>query len=385
MNFPRSTQRAAVVTPASRLLDPRRVSRAKAAYTTRFLSRLIAKDPTGYGLLSGEGVVPRAGDVLLARVEEIGQHPRIELPMGRRAILHEGDELLLAYGNRYAPDQFEGEVPQDLGLTSLLAAGGVAGRVLSCHGAMLPATTLRPIGLLTDSRGVVTLKRCAPFVVDAAPNRCAHALPVTIAVLGTSMNSGKTTAVASIVRGLSAFGLVVAAGKGTGTGAGGDPGLFIDSGASRVLDFTDFGCASTYRLPHDEIRGLFSSLHARLATYHPDVIVLEIADGLYQQETSRLVADPVFGHLIDAIVFTAGEVMGAVAGTASLREQLLPVAAVSGVLTMSPLAMGEARAVLDVPVLDARQLSDPNVAHTLLPDRLTIALQESDCDERDAV
>ena len=54
--------------------------------------------------------------------------------------------------------------------------------------------------------------------------------------------------VASIVRGLTAAGYRVAAGKVTGTGAGGDFHMFVDAGATRVLDFTDFGFSSTYLL-----------------------------------------------------------------------------------------------------------------------------------------
>ena len=52
----------------------------------------------------------------------------------------------------------------------------------------------------------------------------------------------------------------VAAGKATGTGAGGDPGMFRDGGAETVLDFTDFGYASTYRLDHEAVVAVFTSL-----------------------------------------------------------------------------------------------------------------------------
>ena len=91
-------------------LDFRRLGLAKSAYTTRFVSRLIDADPHGYRLMTGPHVVPRAGDVVLARVDKLGQHAAIMLPDGRRASLFEGDEILVAYGDRYAPDQFEGEV-----------------------------------------------------------------------------------------------------------------------------------------------------------------------------------------------------------------------------------------------------------------------------------
>lgn len=143
-------------------LDPRRLSHAKSAYTTRFVARLIAHDPRGYCLVRGDDVVPHAGDIVLARIHHLGQHPRIERSTSRRAVLFEGDEILVAYGDRYAPDQFESEVPGNLDLTNLTAAGGVAGDVIAAHYNMDEPTEIEPVGLLADAQGVVTLNRCAP-------------------------------------------------------------------------------------------------------------------------------------------------------------------------------------------------------------------------------
>lgn len=66
---------------------------------------------------------PETGDLVLARVTELGQHYRLELPDGRRATLYEGDEIVVAYGNRYAPDQFEAVVPDDLGENAISSPG----------------------------------------------------------------------------------------------------------------------------------------------------------------------------------------------------------------------------------------------------------------------
>jgi hypothetical protein len=308
--------------------------------------------------------------VVLARVVKLGQHVAIQLADGRRASLFEGDEILVAYGDRYAPDQFEGEVPDNLGATHLLAAGGLAGTVISAHSSMKAPTLIQPLGLLTDARGVVNLRRCAPFAAVApqdAKRLRRVGTPLVIAVLGTSMNSGKTTTVAAIVRGLSKAGLVVAAGKATGTGAPGDPGLFRDSGASLVLDFTDFGYGSTYRLEHQQVGALLVSLIDELAATGPDVVVVEIADGPYQRETAALVADPVFKAHIDKVVFAAGEALGATAGHMLLTQLGLPPVAISGMLTASPLATREAANFLDVPVLDKNELASATVADLLIP------------------
>ena len=356
--------------PTVEPLDFRRLGLAKSAYTTRFVSRLIDADPHGYGLMTGPHVVPQAGDVVLARVDKLGQHAAIMLPDGRRASLFEGDEILVAYGDRYAPDQFEGEVSDNLGRANLLAAGGLAGTVISAHSLMKAPTQIQPLGLLTDAGGVVSLRRCAPFT--AVTPKDAQGLgrvgkPLVIGVLGTSMNSGKTTTVAAIVRGLTKAGLVVAAGKVTGTGAPGDPGLFRDSGASQVLDFTDFGYGSTYRLEHEQVRALLVSLIDELAAAGPDVVVVEVADGLFQTETARLVADPVFKAHVDKVVFAAGEALGATAGQMLLARMGLTPVAVSGMLTASPLARREAAAALDVPVLNKDELAAASVVDLLMP------------------
>ena len=371
--------------PTVEPLDFRRLGLVKSAYTTRFVSRLIDADPRGYGLMTGQHVVPQAGDVMLARVHKLGQHAAIMLPDGRRASMFEGDEILVAYGNRYAPDQFEGEVPDDLGPTNLLAAGGLAGTVISAHSSMKAPTQIQPLGLLTDAGGVVTLRRCAPFT--AVTPKDAQGLgrvgkPLVIGVLGTSMNSGKTTTVAAIVRGLTKAGLVVAAGKVTGTGAPGDPGLFRDSGASRVLDFTDFGHGSTYRLEHEQVRALLVSLIDELAADGPDVVVMEVADGLFQTETARLVADPVFKAQVDKVVFAAGEALGAVAGEMLLSLSGLAPVAISGMLTASPLARREAADSLVVPVLDKDELASATVVDLLLPGYTKPAMSRSETSVR---
>jgi hypothetical protein len=371
--------------PTVEPLDFHRLGLAKSAYTTRFVSRLIDADPRGYGLMTGQHVVPQAGDVMLARVHKLGQHAAIMLPDGRRASMFEGDEILVAYGNRYAPDQFEGEVPDSLGPTNLLAAGGLAGTVISAHSSMKAPTQIQPLGLLSDDDGVVTLRRCAPFT--AVTPKDAQGLgrvgkPLVIGVLGTSMNSGKTTTVAALVRGLTKAGLVVAAGKVTGTGAPGDPGLFRDSGASRVLDFTDFGHGSTYRLEHEQVRALLVSLIDELAADGPDVVVMEVADGLFQTETARLVADPVFKAQVDKVVFAAGEALGAVAGEMLLSLSGLAPVAISGMLTASPLAKREAADSLVVPVLDKDELASATVVDLLLPGYTRPAMSRSETSVR---
>ena len=103
-------------------------------------------------LLSGQ-LKPCAGDLVMARVDELGKHRRVELPDGRRAIIFPGDEIIVCFGNRYAPDQFEAVIGDDLGSCDLVAGGGIAACELSRHDRMIEPTRITPIGLVGDAAG----------------------------------------------------------------------------------------------------------------------------------------------------------------------------------------------------------------------------------------
>jgi hypothetical protein len=331
---------------------------AKKAYTTRFVAEALEQRPRDFTLTDDLTVAPAPGDVLLARVLQIGQHKRLELTTSRKAAIMPGDLIMVAYGNRYAVDQFLGEVPADLGLCHLVAAGGMASRAVFRHDAMAEATIIEPLGLVHDraSGKDVNLIDYAPLPLGVSLEGATRP-PRVLAVMGTSMNSGKSTTLALLARGLSNAGYVVHAGKVTGTGAGNDVGLFRDAGAQRVVDHTDFGYGSTFRTDHEELIDLTRSMCAHLADAdaiedEPDVVLVEIADGLYQQENKRLLADPRFVEVFDGAVFASGDALGATEGSRLLAAAGLPVFAVSGVFTSSPLALDEvAEACLAEPVM----------------------------------
>lgn len=326
------------------------LTHAKFAYTTRNVDRSRIT-----GLLTGPRS-PRSGDLVLARVERIGQHRRIEQPDGRRAVLFEGDEIVVCYGNRYAPDQFEAEVPPDLGPCHLAAAGGVAAVVTSLHEAMDEPTRIMPLGLLAGPDGRAL--NLSAFALSAPAVSLRR--PAVVAVVGTSMNAGKTTAAANVIRGLAAAGLRVGAAKVTGTGAGGDRWLMHDAGATWALDFTDCGVPTTYQLPHEQVQEIAKTLVHDVAARGAEAIVIEVADGVFQRETERLLVSSSFRGLVDAYVFAAGDAAGAATGVAWLQERALPIVLVAGALTRSPLAVREAAAATDMPVLRSEALADPD-------------------------
>ncbi len=332
--------------PGSRPLTGDELRRAKRAYVTgRFDLSQAAR------LLTG-AATPKAGDLLLARVVRLGHHRKLESPEGRRQTLFVNDLILVCYGARYASDQFEALVPDSLESCNLVAAGGIAGICTGKHSAARKPTEIEPLGLVADADGrVLNLNQVAELRSKGGTQR-----PYTLAVVGTAMNAGKTTTVAAMVRGLAKSGLKVGAAKITGTGAGCDRWAMVDAGAEVVLDFTDFGHASTYRVPVRETASILDGAVATLGREGCDVVVVELADGLLFPETAELVEHPRFGRLVSGLVLAAGDSMSAGYGAGWLASRDLPLLALAGKLTSSPLMVREVEAACDVPVLELEEL-----------------------------
>jgi dethiobiotin synthetase len=336
-------------------IDPPRIHAAKRGFTTRNVGAAAIRT-----LITG-AVRPSAGDLVLVRVDKIGQHSRIQLPSGRPAALFVGDEIVVCYGNRYAPNQFTADVPRNMEPCHLVAAGGIAAKSVSRHHKMKPPTAITPIGLLGDAAGkTLNLRDYHLPALPPAPGRAK-----IFAVAGTTMDSGKTTAAAFLIKGLTRGGARVAGIKVTGTGSSNDTALMEDAGAVRVLDFVDAGHASTYRVPPREIERIFRHLidHAQHADV--DYVVVEVADGPLQAETAALLSADVFVDAIRGVIFCATDAMGALAGVEWLERRGVPVLAVSGLLTTAPLAVVEANAATKLPVLSRDDLSRVDIAAVL--------------------
>jgi hypothetical protein len=293
----------------------------------------------------------RLGDFVAAKVTHIGEHEFLEDPHGRRMRLYPGDVIVGALGNRYATDFYEGYLPGVDDPVHLLTAGGLIGTVASAHTSRGAPTELEVLGAITNALGGAL--NADDVAVPAAPP--ARPALGTIVVLGSAMNSGKTTTVASIVRGLSRAGLRVGAGKVTGSGSGKDHWAYVDAGARTVCDFLDFGMPSTFGYPLGRLVSTMYGIRDRLVDEGASVVVLEIADGVLQEETRALAAE--LPRLADQVLLAVGDALGAVAGAEVLGELGVTPRAITGLVTASPLATREAAAAVGVPVLSPAELA----------------------------
>lgn len=335
-----------------------RLGRAAWAYTTR----RVTLQPNFR--ISHQASAPRAGDLVLVRIDVLGFHRGLQLRNGRRKNLFPGDETVVVYGNRYAPNQFEAVIPKTLGPCQLVAGGGMAAKALSWHERIGNGPTqITPVGyVLRDDGERVNLRDHA---IEAVAELTAPS-PTTIAVVGTAMDAGKTSSAAFLVRGLSQAGLRVGYAKVTGTGAGGDTWLLRDAGADPVLDFTDAGFVSTYRVALPDLERILVTLTAHLARASVDAVILEVADGVLQVETAALLESRVFKAIVGGVFFAAADAMGAVAGVNWLTQRGLPIAGLGGVLTASPLQRLEALAATGMPTYTREDLAQAPVARGIL-------------------
>lgn len=329
---------------------------AKWAFTTRRVNR----DDVNGLTTNLTGAV--SGDLVLAQITQIGQHKNIQLTQGRPSKLSVGDFIVLTCGDRYAPDQFHGSAQLDPDGSDLMAGGGLIGKVKEAHQSMSKPTQAKPLGLITDKHGEVI--NIATYAISSRPRPLGLTV---IGVVGASMNAGKTTATSSLGYGLVKAGYKVAGIKATGTGAFGDYNAMVDANLHRVTDFTDAGMASTYCQPIERIENGLRALLSDASSYGAEIAVVEFADGIYQQETAALLQHSKLVHnTFSGILFACGDAVSVVGGVSHLRSIGIEPMAVSGKVSLSPLAKAEAEEVSKVQIMSREQLMSPELSMALL-------------------
>ncbi|HMB14771.1 MAG TPA: hypothetical protein VKN62_00545 [Pelovirga sp.] len=337
------------------------IQAAKWAFSTR---RVRQYDAVG---LRDDVENATPGDLVLGRIQKISSHRRIQLRSGRPNELYPDDLIVAACGARYASDQFEGIAKIDPLGTDLLAGGGCLGKMRVRNDKMKLPTRVLPIGLLTTAAGAVLNLNQYSLPPAVRPQTL-----TAIGVVGSSMNSGKTDATASLVHGLSQAGYRVAALKATGTGAFGDYNAYVDAGADYTADFTDAGLVSTYEQPLPRIEQVIDTLLGAAANNGCNIAVVEFADGVLQQETAALLKNPKVRSAFIGFLYAAPDSLAAFGGTSTLKQIGITPLALTGLITQSPLNVREAEIATGLPVISREDLRDPAQASNLINSNTTI-------------
>jgi hypothetical protein len=305
------------------------------------------------------------GSLVLVRVLSIGKHKDLESINGTKISLFVGDVFVGALGNRYATDQFEGVGRCSGTQGHIIGIGGVCGEVVSTNNRMPEPTVIEYLGRLADHNGNPLHLSQFHLGVEATPKSDRAR---TILSLGASMNAGKTTTAAQMIKSLSAAGHRVVAAKLTGTACRKDPNFLYDAGALAVLDFTYTGWPSTADCSLPELLAITAEIRGALAEYEPDFVIYEIADGIVQRETAMMLSDSSFRAQIDGVTFAGCDALSCEAGVRRLQGLGYTVLGTAGMVANSPLGIAEVEASCGVKCYDGASI----LAGALLPALTTV-------------
>lgn len=315
---------------------------AHVGWALRFLGPLNALE------IREPQAAPRSGDVVMVRVRALGRHSRLVNRIGERARFYAGDTIVGVIGQRYATDAYESTV-DDWRDLSLVTNAGMISTVVSRNTAVTVPTEVELVGVVTRRGVPVNITDDARASRSGPPT---SPLPSNVVlVVGAGMNSGKTTSTARLVRGLTQQGERVAAIKVTGSVSPGDRAEFRSAGAHHVADFSDFGVPSTWGFSRSEVTELYRAMVTEAAESDPDLIVVEIADGVLQRETQMLLSDPAIRGSVRGVLATAGCSPSSLHLVSEIERLGHRPLALTGIITNAPLFVSEFEARSDVPVI----------------------------------
>ena len=305
---------------------------------------------------------PEVGDLIFGEVSELGHHRSIESRSARLHTINIGTRAIFVYGNRYAPDQFEGLVPEEhADYVDLFSRGGVVGVVNSQNQLIGVPTKVKKLGYVCKEDGSVINTRDHVLLRPQKTSRDKKGANLILCV-GTSMNSGKTEAAAACCYAISSMGKKVRAAKITGTASLKDILLMNDCGAEYIADFTYFGHPSSYLLEEDQLLRMFNDFDFKYGNNPKNYLVIEFADGIFQRETAMLLRSKEVQNRISKLIFCAPDSTAVYGGLRILKEEFnLEPDAISGLCSSSPLAMREIQSFTDLPILQSMQKDFKNI------------------------
>jgi len=304
--------------------------------------------------------IPCEEGVLLAvRVlNNKSRYNQLELTSGRMATVNQGDIIVGALGHRKALHGYSGYLPDELEVGSsvqVLNIGGVLGICDSANpvvGAPFECQVLGTVlhfPYLGERIGIPA--RVGAEKLDSEIKLECPGIQV-VALAGTCMDSGKTAAACAIVSRLRHRGQHVAACKATGVSLRRDILAMEDAGAAETMIFSDLGIVATTAKNGP---ALTRSLLSGLAKSNPDVIVVELGDGLLgAYGVEAILNDRTIRDALTAVILCANDPVAAWGGTRILREQFdIEPAFITGPATDNAVGIDQITERLSLPAINA--------------------------------
>jgi hypothetical protein len=313
----------------------------------------------GHELRLSADIPCEEGVLLAVRVKNNKtRYNQLELTSGRMATVNQGDIVVGALGHRKALRGYSGHLPARLSpgdTIQLLNIGGVFGICDSANPDVGPPFDCEVLGTvlhfpyLGERIGVPA--RAGDRELDHAAPIDTQGVPV-VALAGTCMDSGKTAAACAIVGRLRHLGLHVAACKATGVSLRRDILAMEDAGAAETMIFSDLGIVTTTA---DNGPALTRALLTGLAKHRPDVIVLELGDGLLgAYGVEAILSDAAIREALTSVILCANDPVSAWGGVRILRDNFgIEPAVVTGPATDNAVGIDQIGERTGLPAINA--------------------------------
>lgn len=270
------------------------------------------------------------GEVVVVKAKaEKRFYGQLELASGRMAKIFRGDVIIGALGSRRALKGFVGSCPAKLAPgdeLAILNLGGVMGLPEICsHPDLGSPCPVELIGFVKLNGQVASVPSvCMP------PSKKIDTWPPLVVVSGTCMASGKTRAACEIIHELVSRGRKIHSAKLSGVACRRDILNMADHGACRTASFLDCGLVSTVDVPN--LPEIAHRILAFLAADRPDLIVLELGDGIFGEYGVMPILESLKDHPF-IHVLCATDPAGAWGAHAFLKREGMAIDIISGSCT----------------------------------------------------
>jgi hypothetical protein len=316
------------------------------------------------------------GGVVVVRVLTAkSTYNQLELPSGRMSVVKPGDVVAGALGHRKALFGYSGYLPDRVSVgdrLNILNIGGVIGVCDGINPDLGKPFECEVLGQVLHfpylGERVGLPAHIAQGALPLGDTLEVAGVPV-VAIVGTCMNAGKTQAACSLIQAFAHRGLRVAAGKATGVSLRRDVLAMEDAGAQHTLIFTDLGVVTTSANVAPKVA---RTILTHLAAHQPDVIVLELGDGLLGlYGVDAILADPELARCFRALVLAANDPVAAWGGVRLLADRYgLAASVVTGPATDNVAGTSLTEKETGVPGINAR--TDPAALASHVLDTLVI-------------
>ena len=289
----------------------------------------------------------------------------VEAPTGRVMAIVPGDVFLATPGHRQSTKWVDGKIPAG-GLTPgghyrVLAECGLVGELVGNSPSEKDHLGHRGVSrkFYGEGGGGLNIRQFA-VPGPAGPNRNM----ALYLVLGTSGDSGKTTAGLAVLRALRMQGYAtVTALKATGVPVVGGISRYRDFGAAQVFDCVDFGMPATDPSGRDGISEAFDRMLDYCLSLPADALVVECGGDLFGANVPAFLKCLRLRCPDPKIVLAATNALGALGATRVLSDMGLAISLITGPCTNTPTFRERTEALCGVPAINLlRRASEDVVA-----------------------